>query len=208
MLLNENIEKILYHATTSKNANDIIKNKNIKIIERHPNPIYQGRRQSYIKKDPGSLGYGFYLFSDQSLADSFRIEKVGDTSDILMMRVIIPKGTLLDLTNEDILKKYNTYKSRISKEQAIIQAKIVFQNSTAGQSALEGFMVDYYIGFLDKYFKDNKLKLKINCVRGFTATQISHSRGSYVANGIEYCLKYREIVEDIEILEEENNNVT
>lgn len=206
MLPDENIVKKLYHATYEENANDILKTKKIKIIKQYPNPIHQGKKQSHISGDPGSLGYGFYLFSDKLLANLFRIEKVGKTSNILIFKVNIPKSNLLDFTDEDELKKYNMYKQRISKESAYKERKKAFKNSPSGQSALEGAIIDYYIGFLENTYRNKGKFKKINCVRGFTVTQVKQSHDSYVANGIEYCLKNRDLVEDIEILKEDNND--
>lgn len=199
MLPNGSITKTLYHATTEENTNEILTNKKIRRIMQYDNPVYQGQRQTYIKKDPGSLGYGFYLFSSFDMAKYFLFEKLKDTDRILKIDIKLNREELLDLTDEQELIRYNKYKIRLEETPTYREWQKAFKNSSSGQSAFEGSMIDYYIVTLKKMAIKEKTELtEIKCVKAFTTTQIGISRGSFVSNSIEYCLKNNNVVTKIE----------
>lgn len=201
------LNKTLYHATTKVNAETILTRNRLSPIDRHINPVYEGMRQEHIKKDPGSLGYGFYLFSNLNITSEFMEEKIRSEGSILSIEVEIRKENLIDLTDLSQLNGYNIFKKKIWGTPTYKQRKKAFSNVPGGQSALEGALIDHYINYElpGIYRKKVGRNLNVFCVKAFTATQLKHSRGSFVANGVEYCLKHNKVIVNIKQIDDGKN---
>lgn len=179
------MEKNLFHSTESSLVEIIIKD-GFK-FEIYPIPFNK------VKKHPGTLGYGVYFFSDLELAKMYS-EKLND-GNILKANLKVDDDYILDLTNENELRKYNEFKKILLRLPIYHYYKEKFFNRK--QSSLEGAMLEHLL-----QQKKNLLHIfgmtKVSCVVGMTVTQVDFSDRSYLANGYEYCIKDRTLIFGVE----------
>ena len=183
------MEKKLYHSTESSLVEKIIKD-GFK-FEIYPIPFNK------VKKHPGTLGYGVYFFSDLELAKMYSA-KLND-GNILKANLKVDDDYILDLTNENELRKYNEFKKIFLRHPIYRDCKKKFSNGK--QSSLEGAMLEYLLQgrkHLQKIFG----MTKVSCIVGMTVTQVDISDRSYLANGYEYCIKDRTIIFGVEKYED------
>ncbi len=171
----------LYHATTSNNYETIQKN-GFRTMENYSTPLVMSGKKRY-KKEPGTLGFGLYGFDSELLANNFGKEKIPDFK-ICFFEIDVPNDHLLDFLDKDDRDRYLQYKQMINNTPIYKELSKVFTNH-GSQSSLEGALLEMY----SKEVLQKKYKFNILCIRGMTATQITSSKGSFLANGCEYCIK-------------------
>lgn len=183
----------LFHATEKSQVDQFLcKPIHIKI----PNPlVYNGKKVS--NKNPGTLGYGLYLFSDIELTQKFLNEKLNKNGKILKF-TIFEDVNELDLSNEEHLVVFNSFKYALLKNPIYNQFKIAFKNK-GFQSSLEGAMVDQLLR--DKRFLAMFNVNSVDLIKAMTVTQIEISIGSYLCNGYEFCIKNSKIIKEVDIYE-------
>lgn len=177
------MEKILFHSTESSLVEKIIKDG----FKFESYPISFNNK---VKKNPGTLGYGVYFFSDLELAKMYSSEKLND-GDILKANLKVDDDYILDLTNENELRKYNESKKILLRRPLYLECKKKFFNGK--QSSLEGAMLEFLLK--DRKHLQNIFGMtKVSCIVGMTVTQVDISDRSYLANGYEYCIKDRTLI--------------
>jgi len=177
------MKKTIYHSTTETCLKQILKSQTVKTC-----------RTDFSKtKQPGTLGFGFYGFSDSELCKKYGKEKK-ENFKFLACDISVQDDRVLDLRDEEELRLYDLYKEEIIKDPDFIEEAKYWKNNR--QSSKEGAMLDYYLDFLF-YIK----LITIDCVIGMTATQFETSERSYLANGVEYCVKNKSIIKTIKEVE-------
>ena len=182
--MNKEIEIDLYHATNLECFNDILEN-GIKIYDFKRPLVCSGRANN--KKKPGSLGYGFYCFSDKDFCENYAKSKIENNYKILYCKAKTSKKNILDLTDEIQLGYYNKFlKKYVTTSAYKIMSKII--KNDGYQSSLDGALLEIYLDVLKKN------KNIIHCIIAMTVSQINNIKKSTVANGIEYCIKEKGII--------------
>lgn len=178
----------LYHATSDDNYK-LIQKDGFTEIKEYPVPLVINGKKRYTK-NPGTLGYGLYGFDSETLAEQFGEEKIPNFK-IHDFEIDVLEQEVLDFLNKEDRERYHSYKLFISKQPIYSGIERVYKNSDK-QSSLEGALLEMYLR--DIILKRYKVKTK--CVRGMTSTQVKGSKGSFLANGCEYCIKCRSIIRE------------
>lgn len=173
------METTIYHSTNETCLNQILQTQNVRTCQ----------REFGNNKKPGSLGYGFYGFSDKELCKQFGEEKIKGFK-FLKCDILVCDEKIIDFRDEIQIKYYNTFKREIVKKPIYKKMVSVYQNNN--QSSLEGALIELYIKTLKK-----KKTIEVDCLIAFTSTQVSTSEKSWLANGIEYCLKNNKVIKEM-----------
>ena len=174
------METTIYHSTNETCLKQILQTQNVKTC----------RREFGNNKKPGTLGFGFYGFSNARLCKKYGVEKIKNNFKFLSCDISVRDERVLDLRDEEELRLYDLYKEVLVKDPEYIKEIKAYKNNK--QSSQEGAMLDYYLDFL----LDTQL-ISIDCVIGMTATQFETSERSYLSNGVEYCVKNKSIIQTI-----------
>lgn len=174
------METTIYHSTDETCLKQILEKKTVKTY----------KWEFGMKKKPGSLGYGFYGFSDEELCKQFGEEKIKDYK-FLKCDILVCDEKIIDFRDEIQIKYYNTFKREIVKRPVYETMIRDYQNNN-NQSSLEGALIELYILTLKK-----KNPIDVDCLIAFTSTQVSTSEKSWLANGIEYCLKNKKVIKEM-----------
>lgn len=174
------METTIYHSTVETCLNNILESKSVKT-----------KKIDFNKnKNPGSLGYGFYGFSDKDLCKQYGEEKLKNFK-MLSCDILLSDENTLDFRDEVNLNYFNRFKNDIKNKEVYRINKENFKNSFA-QSSFEGAIIELFLLHL-KRIKD----ISIDCVIAMTVTQVSTSEKSLVANGTEYCIKNESIIKEM-----------
>lgn len=174
------METTIYHSTNETCLKQILQTQNVKTCQ----------REFGNNKKPGSLGYGFYGFSDKELCKQFGEEKIKDFK-FLKCDILVCDEKIIDFRDEIHIKYYNTFKREIIKRPVYRQIVRDYQNNN-NQSSLEGALIELY---LKTWY--SKTLINIDCLISMTVTQVSTSKNSLVPNGVEYCLKNKKVIKEM-----------
>ena len=171
------METTIYHSTNETCLKQILQTQNVKTCQ----------REFGNNKKPGTLGFGFYGFSNARLCKKYGVEKIKNNFKFLSCDISVPNERILDLRTEEEMVRYDLYKDVIIEDPDYIREIKAYKNNK--QSSQEGAMLEFYLMFLQSGgFRT------IDCVIGMTSTQFKTSERSYLANGVEYCIKNRNII--------------
>lgn len=193
-----------YHGTTRINAEKILQNgfRESNFI------IFNIVRNSKIKriKVPGSLGYGTYVFIDDSeLALQFGRKFSNDPVVLEVAIDLHDEDNILDLTNSKIYKQFQKFASIAQQAES---ASSIFKEFYK-QKAIRGTAQDVYAGIMTELFilyLRNEKNIDIRFVKKDTETLLPPNDKGYqrlgLPNGTELTIRYpRQDVKNIKVKE-------
>lgn len=186
-------EATLYHATSHANAGKILR-EGFRIPQNDWGHFYAG---SHLKQ-PGSLGYGTYGFlEDKQLAGEFWASMYKSLSRYDIMRVEIEYrigNSLNFVDNLEDMKYFREFLKDPFFHSGINNLHTRFKN-TFRQHALDGALIEYYI----KNAIQRGWFHQIDCVCCATSTNVYDRMNIFLPNGIEYCIRNKDIITRISI---------
>lgn len=146
-----------------------------------------------LQKKPGSLGYGSYgFFEDKRLAEEYWTASVGSQQkyDIIKVEIEYQDRNLLNFV--DNLNDMIVFKDFLRNQyfRSSINNLHHFYRNTFGQHSFDGAALEYYIKYLEQH---GALK-RIDVVSCATTTDLYDNIKVFVPNGIEYCIRNKDII--------------
>ena len=178
------MEATIYHSTNETCLKQILKQQTVKTC-----------KEEFGKyKKPGTLGFGFYGFSNKRICKKYAVEKIKNNFKFLSCDISVPINKILDFREEEEMDRYDLYKELLINEPDFKEEVKNYKNTK--QSSIEGAMLEFYLKFLHSEGFGS-----IDCVIAMTSTQFKTSDRSYLANGVEYCIKNKNIIKTMKEVE-------
>lgn len=190
MIINRNI----YHGTSESNAKNILNNGfNIPHVNK---ATIMNKPQD---KKPGSLGFGVYGFleSIDMAKDYYSRISIGNDRCVLNVELSFFDEFLFDFANTDDIELFEKFKKNSNMQMIISNFKSLGYSNKYTQHELEGILIEYFI-----MMQTGKSFEKIDVISCPTHTKRDNDQNEifYSPNGVEYCVRKSDIIENISIV--------
>lgn len=149
------------------------------------------------KKAPGSLGYGFYTFTDglldaRRLAYEFSRKFNNDSVVVIKVASSIEETNLLDLNDDDSKNDYRAFYN-----QTVRAAKNICKNknlriNNRKQHVFDGVVLELYVKYLE-----TKKNIVVKGIIHDTVTAIGEDGLSDIENSREFCIRSIDIIQKL-----------
>lgn len=182
---------VLYHATDNSSKDKILVNGfNIRKI--NWNYLYGNTYRKYLKQ-PGSLEYGIYgFYNDKNLAGNYW-DSLQDSKNcsILKLEVDIDEDKCLNFVDDlNDMRAFREFLMNPKTQLIIGQLNNKYKNKIT-QHELDGALLEYFI-------QSNKDYICVDYVCCATTTNLYQTIHSYIPNGIEYCIRNKNSIYNVE----------